>query len=74
MATVVLIIFTAVISFIALNNKRLMEKLLLRPYYIVHNKEWWVLSHAFIHADLIHLLVNMLVLLSFSLTLKKFPI
>ncbi|HPI70655.1 MAG TPA: rhomboid family intramembrane serine protease [Tenuifilaceae bacterium] len=72
MATVVLIIFTAVISIIALNNKRLMEKLLLRPYYIVHNKEWYrVLSHAFIHADLIHLLVNMLVLLSFGLYLEE---
>jgi membrane associated rhomboid family serine protease len=70
--TIALIIFTAAISFFALSNKRLMEKLLLRPYFIVHNKEWYrVVSHAFVHVDFIHLLVNMVVLLSFGLAVES---
>jgi membrane associated rhomboid family serine protease len=49
-----------------------MNKLLLSPYQIVHRKEWYrVVSHAFVHADYIHLIINMVVLLSFGLAIEN---
>lgn len=70
--TIVIIAITAVVSFLALGNRAIMDKLLLSPYNTIHRKQWYrVVSHALVHADFFHLLVNMIVLLSFGLAVES---
>jgi len=58
---------TALVSIIAFTNDQLFNRLMLNPYRVYHRKEWYrVLTHALLHGDWIHLLVNMLVLYSFG--------
>ena len=70
--TYIIIAITGIISFLALSNKGLMSKLLLSPYQIIHSKQWYrILSHALVHADFMHLLINMIVFLSFGLAVES---
>lgn len=54
---------TALISYIAFQNRELSAKLQFNAAQIIHRKEYYrLISHAFIHANWSHLGVNMLVL------------
>ncbi|HSH52358.1 MAG TPA: rhomboid family intramembrane serine protease [Bacteroidales bacterium] len=65
--TIFIIIVTSLISIAAFGNRNLFEKLQLNPYQVYHKKEWYrLISHGFLHADWIHLIINMIVLLSFG--------
>lgn len=65
--TILLVAITSIISILALNRHDVFDKLQLNPYAVVHKKEWYrILSHGFIHADWIHLFINMFVLYSFG--------
>ena len=65
--TLIIVIVTSVISILAFYSENLMSRLIFNPYQVVHRKEWWrLLSHGFLHADWVHLIVNMLVLYSFG--------
>ncbi len=65
--TILLIVITSIISIIAFNNREVFDKLMLNPYAVYHKKEWYrILSHGFLHADWIHLFINMFVLYSFG--------
>ncbi len=65
--TYIIIAITAVCSILAFNNRALSEKLLFSPYMISnHGQGYRFLSHALVHGDWMHLLVNMFVLLSFG--------
>jgi len=65
--TLFIIIATAAISILAFSNKQIMDKLLFSPYKTIHNKEWHLLiTHGFVHADYMHLFINMFVLMSFG--------
>ncbi|MFA6924905.1 MAG: rhomboid family intramembrane serine protease [Bacteroidales bacterium] len=65
--TIFIIIITAIISIIAFQNKELFYKLSFSPYSVVHQKQWYrTFSHTLIHADWMHLLINMFVLYSFG--------
>ncbi len=58
---------TVVISFMAFSNKELFYKLSFNPYSIHERKQWYrYLTYAVIHADWIHLAINMYVLYMFS--------
>ena len=58
---------TVVVSFICFNNRLLFDKLSLKPYRIVHAKEWYrIISNGFVHADWVHLFVNMFTFWSFG--------
>ena len=58
---------TVVVSFICFNNRLLFDKLSLKPYRIVHAKEWYrIISHGFVHADWVHLFVNIFTFWSFG--------
>ncbi len=71
MITLIVIAITCAISIIAFNNGQLFEKLLLSPYKVMQKKEYYrILSHGFLHADWVHLLVNMFVLWSFGMGLQ----
>lgn len=63
----ILILVTAVISFLAFSKQDLFSKLVFNPYVIKTRKEWHrVITHAFIHGDWGHLFVNMFVLYFFG--------
>lgn len=65
--TYLIIIITAIVSFVAFGNSFLFQRLLLNPYLVFKRNEWYrLLSHAFVHANFLHLFVNMIVLLSFG--------
>lgn len=65
--TILLIVITSVISILGFNNREIFEKLQLNPYATYHKKEWYrIVSHGFLHADWIHLFINMFVLYSFG--------
>lgn len=67
--TILIILITAIITFIANTNNELYLKLLFNPYQVIHNKEWYRLfTHAFIHdkQNIFHLIFNMYVLYSFG--------
>ncbi|MBC7863016.1 MAG: hypothetical protein IAF38_08575, partial [Bacteroidia bacterium] len=58
--TIGIIVFTAVFSFWAFNREDRLNKYSFMPYQIKHYREGYrFLSHAFIHADELHLIFNM---------------
>ena len=64
---IIIIAVTAIVSFMAFSNGQLFDKLRFNAYYIKHHRQWYrFLSHALLHADLMHLAINMLVLWSFA--------
>jgi membrane associated rhomboid family serine protease len=71
--TIVLIAITVFISLISFGNRNLFEKLQFNPYRVYHNKEYYrLITHAFLHADWIHLIINMFVLFQFGRALEYF--
>lgn len=65
--TIIIIAATVIVSLIAFSNRELFHKLAFSAYSIKHSKDSYrFLSYALIHADWIHLLVNMMVLYSFG--------
>jgi membrane associated rhomboid family serine protease len=65
--TYLIIAITAISSILAFNNHAISEKLLFSPYMINSHKQGYrFLTHALVHGDWMHLLVNMFVLLSFG--------
>jgi membrane associated rhomboid family serine protease len=64
---ILLIISIAVISFSAFSNTLLFSKFIFKPYIIHNNKEWYrFISSAWLHADYVHLFINLFVLFSFG--------
>lgn len=56
-----------VLSLVAFGNPGLLSKLLFNAYQVVQRREYYrVLTHAFIHANYIHLFFNMYVLYQFG--------
>lgn len=65
--TIVIIIITAIISFMAFSNQELMEKLIFYPPDISNRGQWYrFFSNGLIHADIGHLVFNMLSLYFFG--------
>lgn len=63
----IIIAATVLTSIIAWNREDIFSKLKFNPYLTKNKKEYWrVLSYGLIHADWMHLLVNMFVLYSFG--------
>ena len=71
--TYIFLIITVIISIAAFNNDTLFNRLMLNPYQVVHRKEYYrVISHGFIHADWMHLIVNMLVFYFFGTSVEQY--
>jgi membrane associated rhomboid family serine protease len=65
--TLLLIAITVLISLVALSRIDVFDKMKFNAYLIHHNKEWYrFLSYGLIHADWMHLFINMFVLYSFG--------
>ncbi len=72
MVTIIIVITTCIISLIALQNAVLMSRYDFSPYRVYERKEYFrFISHAFLHADWMHLFINMIVLFSFGLYVEK---
>ena len=67
MITYIIIAITCLVSVSAFSNRELFGKLLFNAYIIRVGKEWYrFLTHAVVHADWIHLAMNMYVLYMFG--------
>ncbi len=70
--TLIIVIITSVISIIAFSNRTLFSRLQFNPYQVYHRREWYrIITHGFLHADWVHLIVNMLVLYSFGSSVEQ---
>ena len=70
---ILLIISIALISFSAFSNSLLFSKFTFKPYIIRNNNEWYrFISSAWLHADYMHLFVNLFVLFSFGNYLEHY--
>lgn len=71
--TLILIVLTAILSIIAFNRPEIFSRLQFNAAQIYHRKEYYrLISHGFIHADWVHLGVNMFVLLSFGQAVEEY--
>lgn len=67
MVTTILIIITVAISLLAFRDEELFSKLKFNAFMVYHRKQYYrLITHGFIHADLWHLIVNMMVLYFFG--------
>lgn len=74
--TVIIVIGTGIVSFIAFNNEKLKNDLIFYPPSINRGQVYRFLSHGLIHADFMHLIFNMIALYSFGEaveTIYSFP-
>ncbi|TLY50785.1 MAG: rhomboid family intramembrane serine protease [Gammaproteobacteria bacterium] len=66
MTTLIIIAITCIVSFMAFNNPRLIEQLILWPPAVKRGQYYRLVSHGLIHSDTTHLLLNMLTLFFFG--------
>jgi membrane associated rhomboid family serine protease len=65
--TLIIVIITSAISIICFYERDWFERLQFNPYKVYHHKQYYrLVTHAFLHADWVHLIVNMFVLYSFG--------
>ena len=71
--TYLIIGITVVVSILAFNRQDLQDKLKFNAYLVLSRKEWYrFLSYGLVHADYMHLLINMFVLFSFGEIVETF--
>jgi len=72
-STLILILIIVLISAFAFNQKDIMSQLQFNAYQIVHRHQYYrILTHAFVHANWEHLIVNMIVLFSFGTLVERY--
>lgn len=65
--TLLIVAITVILSIVTFKNEKLNNRLIFYPYLVKHKQQWYrMLTSGFIHADWLHLLVNMFVLFSFG--------
>ena len=70
---ILLTLVTVGITIWAFNDRRIVEKFIMSPYAVVREKQWWrIITHAFIHADRMHLIFNMIALWSFGIAVERY--
>jgi membrane associated rhomboid family serine protease len=71
--TILLIALTCLLSWMAMHNARLMDRLILWPPAIQKQHQYdRLITHGFVHADLSHLLFNMITLYFFGRLIERF--
>lgn len=71
--TIIIIAVTVIVSLLAFNNHEVFRRLAFNAYDIKHFKNSYrFLSYALIHADWIHLFINMMVLYSFGRIVEQY--
>jgi membrane associated rhomboid family serine protease len=70
--TTVIVIVTVLTSVVAFRRRELLDRFDLSPYRVVHRRQYYrVFTHAFLHADYLHLGINLLVLYSFGTGIER---
>ena len=71
--TLILILIITLVSAVAFSQREVMAKLQFNAYQIHHHRQYYrILTHAFVHANWEHLIVNMIVLYSFGVAVEHF--
>lgn len=71
--TLIIIAVTVIVSLLAFNNREIFRRLAFNAYDIKHFKNSYrFLSYALVHADWVHLFINMLVLYSFGRIVEQY--
>lgn len=71
--TFIIIVFTCIVSIMAFNRRELFSRLQLNPYSVFHRGEWFrMVTHGFLHANYLHLFVNMFVLWMFGGVVEEY--
>jgi membrane associated rhomboid family serine protease len=71
--TLAIILITVIASLLAFSNADLMRKWIFNPYAVYKNREWWrFFTSGLIHADFMHLGLNMLVLYGFGEAVESY--
>ena len=72
MITLIIVIITVLFSIAAFRKRELLYRFDLSPYHLVQKKQYYrIFTHAFLHADYVHLGINMLVLYSFGTAIEQ---
>ena len=70
--TLIIIAITCVVSFVALNNTKLLERLILWPPAVSRGKEYYrLVTYGLIHASPSHLIFNMITLFFFGAAMER---
>lgn len=68
----IIIAITVLVSLLSFNDKSIMYRLWFNAYQVNHRKQYYrFFTHGLVHADWMHLLVNMFVLWSFGTALQN---
>ncbi|MER8145820.1 rhomboid family intramembrane serine protease, partial [Acinetobacter baumannii] len=72
MLTFAIIAVTVLVSWLAFERPRLLDRLLLWPPAIDRQRQWdRLVTHGFVHADWMHLLFNMITLYFFGRVIEQ---
>lgn len=70
--TYIILGLTVIVSFMAFNNADLMRKLIMNPYMIARQQQYYrFVSSGFIHGDHMHLIMNMITLFFFGVAVEE---
>ena len=69
--TLIIVIITSIISISGFNNQKVIDDLIFYPPYVKRGQIYRFVTHGLIHADVAHLIFNMLALYSFGEALEK---
>jgi membrane associated rhomboid family serine protease len=71
MAALVILVVTIIVSVIGLGSPKVIERSLLRPYLVAHGSGYWgLLTSGFVHANVAHMIFNLITLYSFGFRLE----
>ena len=72
MAALIILILIVIASAVAMLSPRVRELAVLRPYQIARGSGYWrIITSGFIHADIAHLVFNLVTFYSFAFTLER---
>jgi membrane associated rhomboid family serine protease len=68
----IIFVLTIAVSLLALNSPAVVERMVLRPYWVVRKNQWdRLITSGFVHADFMHLLFNMISFFFFAFALER---
>lgn len=72
MAALIILVVTIIVSVIGLASPRVIERSLLRPFQVAHEKKGYagLLTSGFVHADVGHMIFNLITFFSFGFKLE----
>jgi membrane associated rhomboid family serine protease len=72
LAALVILVLTIAVSVAGLSNPKIIERCLLRPYLVARGSDYvGLISSGFVHADVTHLIFNLITFYSFGFALER---